>query len=346
MPPRARPIDGAEGYRFYRRNGGQVELDEINEHLAAAGFRTVQPRMLLHYQKLERHGYESYITQNRLDLAVAGEDAWTEDMRARYSEVSQSAAGAVLLNAKWYEVTVISLGVASASVHASYVPPAGRTLVLRMQNSGIERVAVVTRVDRKAERYDLSFDANAGLPLAGEDAPGRLTLVVDQPPESDSVVAMTDFLLNLERVLTRLQPGSEQLPRLVSLSKASPLELVLAGSIGLGTVAAAMNQVMTVRKTYYEGTKAKYEAKSIQIDTEQKRRTVQEEADARLLKAAEVEEEETQTPVLDQLASEAMPIGAPSSTTRRQFLDNLGSMLALPIQLVASADTPARTGPN
>lgn len=78
----ARPIDAAEGYELFLRHDGRVELDEINEYLRGIGLREVSPRMYSHYQKLKRYGYESYIPINRLDLAVAGEYAWSDDMRA------------------------------------------------------------------------------------------------------------------------------------------------------------------------------------------------------------------------------------------------------------------------
>lgn len=35
----ARPIDGAEGYRFFLRHEGQMELEEINHYLRGIGLR-------------------------------------------------------------------------------------------------------------------------------------------------------------------------------------------------------------------------------------------------------------------------------------------------------------------
>ena len=57
----ARSIDAAEGYRAYMEHNAALELDEINEHLRGLGLREVSPRMLLHYRRLYRHGYRSYI---------------------------------------------------------------------------------------------------------------------------------------------------------------------------------------------------------------------------------------------------------------------------------------------
>lgn len=179
----ARPIDGAEGYRFFLAHGGQVTLDEINEHLRGLRLRELKPRSLTHFRKLRRHGYETYLTQNRLDLAVAGEFAWSDDMRAQYSEVSENTPAQLLTADGWFDVTVTSLGLASASVTGVSLPSAGRSVVLRLAGSGIERTAMVTRHDPDAARADLVFDTQSSLPVAGDDAPETLELTFAMPPE-------------------------------------------------------------------------------------------------------------------------------------------------------------------
>ena len=167
----ARPIDGAAGYRLFLQHNGAISLDEINEHLRGLGLREVQPRMLSHYRKLQRFGYSTYMTQNRLDLAVAGEAAWSDDMRAQYAEVSQSIDAELLFDAKWHDVRVTSLGLATAAVEGVETPSVGESTVLRLRTTGIERSAVVTRRDPGAGRIDLAFDTRSGLRIASADAP-------------------------------------------------------------------------------------------------------------------------------------------------------------------------------
>src|SRR5687767_6221642 len=128
----ARPIDGAEGYALFLRHDGNIELDEINEYLRGIGMREVQPRMLQHYRKLQRYGYDSYITQNRLDLAVAGEYAWTEDMRAQYPELRQDVQAEIIHQGESSPASVERLGTASASILMGTPPPAGHHVVLRL----------------------------------------------------------------------------------------------------------------------------------------------------------------------------------------------------------------------
>jgi len=125
----ARPIDAAEGYRLYTRHDGRIELDEINEYLRGRDLREVSPRMLTHYRRLRQHGFESYIPINRFDIAVAGEHAWSEDLRSRYGEIAQPAPGQALWDAEWHAVTIESSGSATASIVGAASPSAGGTPV-------------------------------------------------------------------------------------------------------------------------------------------------------------------------------------------------------------------------
>jgi len=333
----ARPIDGAEGYRLFLEHDGDIELDEINEHLRGLGLRELQPRSMTHFKKLQRYGYKSYMTQNRLDLAVAGEAAWSDDMRAQYPEVRRSFPARLLFDARWHSVTVESLGTAAASVSGDITPAAGTSVVLQLSATGIERTATVTRNDSSAGRADLVFDTYSSLPTAGDDAPFQLVLTMPMAGDSENLVALADLLVRLERLVTRLNLGSEEIPRVASVSKSSPLAIALIGNDSLPVIGSFTVAAVGVRYAWYQGTKTKYEAEGIQLDNEQKRRKVQQEADAELVKALEAEESAVDAPHLEQFEVTGLDKGGPDSMTRRGFLDACRAVIALPVQLLAES---------
>ena len=337
MAAQARPIDGAEGYRLFLEHDGHVELDEINEHLRGLGLRELQPRSMTHFHKLRRYGYQSYVTQNRLDLAVAGEAAWSDDMRAQYPEVRRSFAGQLLFDTRWHPITVESLGTAAASVTGEVMPAAGTSVVLHLDSTGIERTALVSRHDPTAGRADLVFDTHSSLPTAGDDAPYELVLTMPLVGDSENLVAVSDLLVRIERLVTRLNLGSEEIHRVASLRKSSPLAITLIGDPSLPVVGTFIVTSVAVRLGWYQGTKAKYEAAGIQIDNEQKQRKVQQEADAELVKELVAEEGEADTPRLDELQVKGFEKGEPDSMTRRGFIDACRAVIALPAQLAANS---------
>lgn len=327
----ARPIDGAEGYALFLRHNGAIELDEINEYLRGVGLREVQPRMLKHYQKLQRYGYESYITQNRLDLAVAGESAWSEDMRAQYPEVRRSFAAEIFDGRTTKTVEVERLGAVSASILDADPPSAGRSVVLRLPTTGIERVGRVVRTDRESGRFHLTFDAYSSLPVAPADSPYSAEIVFDLPDEAESVVAVSDVLLSLERALTRIDRDGEQIVRISRLQMSSPLLIQLTGNAVIDTFAHLVPAVITLRLAWYQGTKTKREAEGVDLDNELKRRSLQKESDRELTEALEGEESAEETPVMDELDVPGLDKGEPDSMTRRQFIETVRAVIALPI---------------
>lgn len=327
----ARPIDGAEGYALFLRHNGAIELDEINEYLRGVGLREVQPRMLKHYQKLQRYGYESYITQNRLDLAVAGESAWSEDMRAQYPEVRRGLAAEIFDGRTTKAVEVERLGAVSASILDADPPSAGRSVVLHLPTTGIERVGRVVRTDRESGRFHLTFDAYSSLPVAPADSPYSAEIVFDLPDEAESVVAVSDVLLSLERALTRIDRDGEQIVRISRLQMSSPLLIQLTGNAVIDTFAHLVPAVITLRLAWYQGTKTKRESEGVDLDNELKRRSLQKESDRELTDALEGEESAEETPVMDELYVPGLAKGEPDSMTRRQFIETVRSVIALPI---------------
>lgn len=329
----ARPIDGAEGYGLFLRHDGDLELDEINEYLRGINMREVQPRMLQHYKKLQRHGYDSYITQNRLDLAVAGEHAWTEDMRAQYPELRQHVAAEFDHLGRVTAATVERIGTASASVLVTAPPPAGSTVVLRLLATGIERLGTVTRTDHESGRFHVVFDTYSSLPVAADDAPYKARIVFDLPDTAESVVAISDLLLRLERALTRLDRRGSEVTRISSMRMESPLEIQLTGNELIDTFLKVATALVALRHVWYQSTKVKYEGAGVALDNAQKRRAAQKEADAALMQAMESEENAETTPLLDQVRTSEFDKGEPGSMTRRQLIEAVRATIALPIEM-------------
>jgi hypothetical protein len=330
----ARPIDAAEGYELFRRHGGRIELDEINEYLRGIGLREVSPRMYVHFQKLKRYGYESYISINRLDIAVAGEFAWSDDMRARYPEIAQPLDGEATWNAERYLVTVERLGAVSASVRSSVVPAGGTSLVLRLLATGIERTGRVIRTDPESGRFHISFDSYTSLPVAPADALDQAKMTFRLSDQAESVTAVADLLLRLDRFLIRSSSEPHELVRISRMQLNSPLEILLGGSVLVGAV-KLLEMLIGMRKTWYEGTKSKYEAQSIALDNEAKRRNAQLEADKELLTAVEAEIDQDQTPLLDKLETKALPKGEPGDERRQRLIEAVRAGIELPIEVVS-----------
>lgn len=330
MPERARPIDGAEGYALFLRHNGNVELDEINEYLRGLGLRQVQPRMLLHYRKLLRHGYRGYVTQNRLDLAIAGESAWSEDVRAQYAELRQSVPGQLIDGAKVTAVEVERLGLMTATCSAEIVPKAGSSVVLRLTTTGIERMARVVRSDRASGRFQLAFDAYTSLTLASPDAPYAVQLTFDLDGDTGSTAALTELMGALDHVFARLNVGDDQLPRVTRISMQSPLDIELTGNETIDLFVKLAGAVLTIRLLYFQGRKTKAEARGIELDNDQKRGAQQAEADRTIAHEVESAADAETSPALSGLAAAGFPIGEPDSVTRRELFERVKWLLALP----------------
>lgn len=342
----ARPIDAAEGYRLFLRHGGEVELNEVNEYLRGVGLRAVSPRMLLHYRRLQQHGFESYIPINRFDIAVAGDHAWSEELRARYPEVSRPLRAEAVWGAQRIPVVVESLGSASASVIGDASPLPGKSVVIRLLETGIARIGTVVRHDPESGRFHVAFDPYTSLPIAPPDSPFRASIVITLGSEAESVVAIADLMLKLDRLLARALAADDPLTRIHRLSLNSPLEIILLGGAALGTVVALIKQIIESRKAWYEGTKAKYETEGIRLNNAQKQRNAQLEADHALAEALDAEWTNQETPLLDELASASLPKGLPSSRERLRLIESARSVIELPVDISAELEGLADHGPG
>jgi hypothetical protein len=344
----ARPIDAAEGYRLYRRSGGDVELDEINEHLRGLELRPVSPRMLVHYQRLFRHGYDSYVPINRLDIALAGEDAWSEELQARYPEIAQAVDGEAIWQARTRPVAIESIGVSTATVLGAEIPPAGAPVVLRMIASGIERSGSVTRSDPKSGRFHVAFDPYTSVPLAPADSLFTAWLRFELPPGAENLAAVADVFLSLDRFLVRADPDRSSLTRVRQFSMSSPIEVLISGHEILLAALGVASAVVLLRKQWYEGTKTKYEAEGVKLDNEQRRASAQLEADAELGRALSDEVDQAEAPLLESVARPQLPVGEPDSAERRQLNEAAQAAIDLPIetQITPQPDLTGDDGPN
>ena len=336
MVERARPIDGAEGYRLFLRHGGRLELEEINEHLRGVGLRSVQPRMLLHYRKLHRHGYRSYMTQNRLDLSIAGEAAWSDDLRAQYAEVRQPFDAELIQGTKKSPVSVESIGPLSATVMGQKLPTAGTSAVLRLLATGIERLAVVTRSDRASGRAHLAFDVYTSIPIASTDAPYSIRLRFELPADASSMAAVSDLLVRLDLALARVTGDDAELPRVTRVSMASPLEVELTGNAKLDLFITLAAAALLLRERYWKGEQEKLKARGLQLDNEQKRAAARRRADARLSKELDRARSAAEGEVLEVARDAGLEVGEPDSLTRREFLEGVRAMLTLPAEMIAT----------
>lgn len=343
MAKPARPIDGAEGYAFYRRHNGEVELDEINEYLRGLGMRDVRPRMLLHYRKMDRYGYASYVTQNRLDLAIAGDTGWVEEIQSRYSEVAQPVPAELLTENQIVPVVVEGLGLATATAVGHGVPRAGTPVVLRLTASGIERTAVVVRSDSESGRAHLRFDLYTSVAAAPKNAAFAAEIEVSLASESETMAAVSDALLRLERVVAQTQLEPNELVRVTRVSMASPLTVAIQSSQSLAPIVGILTAVVLARKYWYEGTKSDLESQGIRLDNAAKVRMAQLRADGELGAAvdrASMNEQEGSDPdqadvdIVNNLR-EGGGDAAYQQLSRRQFFAAVRSALLLPIGVTA-----------
>ena len=341
----ARPIDGAEGYRFFLQHGGQVGLKEINHYLTGIGLREVRPRMLRHYQKLQRHNFEGYVTQNRLDLAVAGDSGWLEELQARYSEVARPEEAEV----SWDDVvaiaTVESVGLASATIAVQPVPPPNAPVVFRLRASGRVTTATVIRSDSDTGRVHLRFDVYGGIAVAPQDSPNLMRIQVEVPDGAESMPAISDLLFRIERAVGRAQGSVDELPRVQSITMASPLELVLVAAEPLNVALGLLLAAPMLRKQWYQGRKAKLEAEGVELDNEAKRRALQLEVDrdlnSQLERAVDNEDDDDEAiQFLRQNGAEE----AFQHLSRREFLAAIVAALALPLELKATTTNEDQNG--
>ena len=336
----ARPQDGAAGYRFYLQHDGAVELEEINEHLRGIDLREVKPRMLKHYQKLRKHGYQSYITQNRLDLAVAGEPGWLEELQARYAEISQSVPVEVeWLPAGFATGKADAIGLASATAFVNEVPTAGTAVIFRLSKSGIEKVATVVRSDKASGRVHLRFDLYGSLPIAPKSAKHQLRLTTTVPPEAESFPSIADLLLRIERAVSMAAPRSEQLPRISSLSMTSPFDVTLLSSNPWHAAVALLLAVPVLRRQWHEGTLKKYEAVKAKNELENVSAPTELtiiESDERLIREIDKALDDLDGDVADGLAESLTANGADPDNlklTRRELFSAVRAFVFLPIEL-------------
>ncbi len=69
----ARYEDSAAGWMIFRQHDGDIALEELNQLLQVRGFLPGGGTQYGAFRKLQRLGYEEYISMNRLDLKHASD---------------------------------------------------------------------------------------------------------------------------------------------------------------------------------------------------------------------------------------------------------------------------------
>ncbi len=58
------------GWALYKASHPRASIETINLVLGGQNLPPISDRMYDHYRRLERHGYETYVPINELDMAV------------------------------------------------------------------------------------------------------------------------------------------------------------------------------------------------------------------------------------------------------------------------------------
>jgi len=186
----------------------------------------------------------------------------------------------------------------------------------------------------------VTFDPYSSVPVATLDAPVLARLRIDLSDDAENLVVITGILLSLERFLVRAEPTQEALVRVREFSMRSPLELVILGGVALEAAIHMFGRIARHRREWHEGTRAKYEAEQIRLDTEQRQINAQRESDAELRKALEAEMNAQTPQLLESVATQLLPVGDPGSEDRRRLLEAARAAMELPLELEGEVGAP------
>ena len=195
-------------------------------------------------------------------------------------------------------------------------------------------------------RVHISFDPYTSVPVAVLGSGSGARVHVELADDAQNVVAVTDVLIRIERVLAALDPDRRELVRVARISMQSPLELILWGGPAVALFGGLVARVVATRKTWYEGTKAKYEAEGARIDNVQKRRAIQLEADRELRKAIRAEVGDGDPEVLPELAQPGLPMGGTGSPERERLASAAEETLSLPLETSVDELPSEDVGPS
>lgn len=254
--------DSAAGWHIYRQHGGEIALEELNQLLQARGFRPVAKRSMAHYRKLQRLGYEEYVSMNRLDIKHASDAVFDITDRSRYEDQETAIeANLYLPTAQQFEVleiegilTRMSEGFATLrmaeptdkAIRATRSSKYNRG-VLRFTATGFERAVQVAEAIEFEGSVEILLTFRSLLSAdmlfperVGAVSRSRLTVELSDDPTLHAVVTAIHRSFDLfeslrgfvETVLTEIPEDQRPIlpaPRVERLSTGSPLVQDLIG---------------------------------------------------------------------------------------------------------------------
>jgi len=288
------------GWELFKASDYIWSLSDINQALEVRALPPVSPRMYTNYRKLHRYGYEQYIPINQLDVRTMEDPIWDRALRGRYPLYATQEPVRLLLlendepvqlegNADQISDGEIRLTLTgSAAVNAltpSAIPMYAEVLFLA---TGEFRLCEITKVTRQTRRRRVTARATFADLGAADGVLSRRYLtsevfrvVVGEERRAPLLgqtaqqvywlfsgmegirIATTDLLATLDPEQSRAVSGS----RVESLSVESPLEAALAAAtpvvIGFGFL---LNRMLMARRTWWEGSREKYESQVAQED--------------------------------------------------------------------------------
>jgi hypothetical protein len=290
------PENAHVGWEIYKANDYELTLGEINDELTDRGLATVSPRMFSHYRKLQRYGYEQYIPINQLDVRTMADPVWDRALRGRYPRytVEEPVRVLFLRNQETVQLAgtaeeisdgelVMRLEGGPAVVAFERAKGTMWALEVIFTRTGEMTLCEVAKVTLDRRRMRVTIRASfAGLGAA-EDVLARqsfqvreFTVIVGSEAGSPLLgraaqqvfwlysagegvrIAAEEILRNLDAAREFVIPPN----RVERLSVASPLEAVIiaAGPVLVG-IGALVLKTVEARKSWWEGTKAKHEAR-------------------------------------------------------------------------------------
>ena len=303
--------DARVGFAIYFRSHGAISIEELNELLKADGYGPIAQRTMTHYKNLLAAGFNRYISINRFDVARASRayDNMSNLSRYKYRRTNQDVTVIFTKRTKILEVhgKLIEIGDVGAIVEFSdensieelknFKPSVKNRVVLYNSNLKKEINGVVLTCDMVSQPILVEFEYNRLVSVSEiEDTISlpsqrvRFNLLSNEESSVKIDVIgrrLYHFFELLEGIRALYNETSSQSkdfnyapPPLVSEIKvASPATLVLQFPPELVALVSwplllliPMQWIVSVRKTWHEGTLQKKEAQL----TDVKKRSIEE----------------------------------------------------------------------
>lgn len=292
--------DAEAGWEIFKHENYALTFDEINWRLQRQRYAPISHRTYQHYHKLVRYGFEAYIPINQLDVKTLRNPVWDAAVRNRYitRETDASVLLRMLQDHEIVELSGQALRISDGvvvirlpSVDAVNLFSTGRRTdalaELVFQETGEIRMArtETVSIDRsELVTVRLSFlEVGSLADLVRKEALAPLALrVVVTPYEEDvylaNVVQGTYWLFQAleasrvlcEDILASLDTEDRFTftpPRVKRLNVSSPLDALLQGAEPyILVVTLLLGRLISYRKTYHEGSVAKWEARRLRWD--------------------------------------------------------------------------------